>query len=69
MCENDNKVDIQKLVDVMAQLRSPDGCPWDREQTHDSLKQYLLEETYETIEAIERDNMEETCEKLWKRHV
>ncbi|GAA2036718.1 nucleoside triphosphate pyrophosphohydrolase [Catenulispora yoronensis] len=41
------------LVDVMNRLRSPGGCPWDAEQTHESLKKYLLEETYETVEAIE----------------
>ena len=41
------------LVDVMNRLRSPGGCPWDAEQTHDSLKKYLLEETYEVLESIE----------------
>lgn len=40
----------------MAQLRSPEGCPWDREQTPDSLKPYLLEETYEVLEALEERN-------------
>jgi XTP/dITP diphosphohydrolase len=43
------------LVTVMDRLRSPGGCPWDREQTHRSLATYLLEETYETLEAIEAD--------------
>jgi XTP/dITP diphosphohydrolase len=43
------------LVAVMDRLRSPGGCPWDREQTHRSLATYLLEEAYETIEAIETD--------------
>ena len=43
------------LVSVMDRLRSPGGCPWDREQTHRSLATYLLEETYETLEAIETD--------------
>ena len=43
------------LVAVMDRLRSPGGCPWDREQTHRSLATYLLEETYETLEAIESD--------------
>jgi len=41
------------LVEAVARLRGPGGCPWDREQTHDSLKKYAIEETYETIEAIE----------------
>ncbi len=41
---------------IVARLRAPDGCPWDREQTHASLKPYLLEEAYETLEALEEDN-------------
>ncbi|HEX9244560.1 MAG TPA: MazG family protein, partial [bacterium] len=41
------------LVAIMARLRGPGGCPWDREQTHASLRPYLLEETYETLEAID----------------
>src|SRR6185437_12898030 len=40
-------------VNVMDRLRSPDGCPWDAKQTHESLRQYLVEETYELLEAIE----------------
>jgi len=44
---------LRELVDVMDRLRSPGGCPWDAEQTHASLVKYLLEETYETIDAIE----------------
>jgi len=44
---------IDSLFDVVARLRAPDGCPWDREQTHDSLRPYLLEETYELLEAID----------------
>jgi MazG family protein len=48
-----------RLVELIAQLRAPNGCPWDREQTHDSLKPMLIEEAYETIEAIdERDDQE-----------
>jgi tetrapyrrole methylase family protein/MazG family protein len=43
---------FDELVDVMARLRAPGGCPWDREQTYGSLSQYLLEEAYETFEAI-----------------
>ena len=42
-----------RLVDIMARLRSPGGCPWDREQTHQSLTRHLLEETYEVLEALE----------------
>src|ERR1700687_1874362 len=44
---------IQAIFEVVARLRAPDGCPWDREQTHESLRPYLLEETYEVLEAID----------------
>jgi tetrapyrrole methylase family protein/MazG family protein len=44
---------FEQLLGVMARLRSPEGCPWDREQTRDTLKAYLLEEAYEVLEAIE----------------
>jgi len=58
------KVDIQKLVDIMARLRSPDGCPWDREQNHTTLKRFLIEEAYEVIEAIENKDFEHLKEEL-----
>ena len=45
--------DLDRLVEVMAQLRAPEGCPWDAEQTHESLVRYLIEETAELVEAIE----------------
>lgn len=45
--------EFAELVETVARLRAPDGCPWDREQTHDSLKKYAVEETYEVLEAIE----------------
>src|SRR4029077_6532103 len=45
---------LQEAVEIMARLRGPDGCPWDREQTFDSIKQHTLEETYEVFDAIER---------------
>ena len=44
---------FQRLLDIMTRLREPTGCPWDREQTHTSLKPYLIEEAYEVLEAIE----------------
>ncbi len=47
---------LQRAVEVMDQLRSPGGCPWDAAQTHESLAPYLLEETYETLEAIETND-------------
>jgi MazG family protein len=45
---------FQRLVDIMARLRGPDGCPWDREQTLESLRAFLLEETHEVLDAIDR---------------
>lgn len=47
-----------RLVDVMAVLRSPNGCPWDREQTNATLRPFLLEETYEALEALDRGNFD-----------
>ena len=55
---------LAELVEVMARLRAPDGCPWDREQTHASLKPYLLEEAYEALEAIDASNDDELCSEL-----
>jgi tetrapyrrole methylase family protein/MazG family protein len=52
------------LVAIIARLRSPDGCPWDREQTHSSIKGNLLEEAYEVLEAIDEGNMGKLCEEL-----
>jgi XTP/dITP diphosphohydrolase len=54
--------ELQRLVEVMDRLRSPDGCPWDAEQTHESLIKYLLEESYEFIDSVDakdRDGMRE----------
>lgn len=52
------------LVAIMSRLRGPGGCPWDREQTHQSLRPYLLEETYEALEAIGSGSPRELCEEL-----
>jgi tetrapyrrole methylase family protein/MazG family protein len=52
------------LVDVVDKLLGPDGCPWDREQTHESLKKHMLEETYEAIEAIDSGDADRLCEEL-----
>ncbi len=46
--------DVSRLREIVARLRAPGGCPWDREQTHESLRAALIEECYETIEAIEK---------------
>ena len=53
-----------ELVAIMARLRAPDGCPWDREQTHATLKPYLLEEAYEALEAIDAEDDAELCKEL-----
>ncbi len=56
--------DFGALVGIMARLRAPDGCPWDREQSHASLRKYFIEETYEVIEAIDADDPDLLCEEL-----
>jgi tetrapyrrole methylase family protein/MazG family protein len=53
-----------RLVEIMALLRSEQGCPWDREQTHDSLRQHLLEEAYEVIETIDEKRYDELAGEL-----
>jgi MazG family protein len=55
---------FQELVALMARLRAPDGCPWDREQTFDSIKPYTIEETYEVLDAIDRREWRELAEEL-----
>ncbi len=55
---------FERLVDIMRKLRAPKGCPWDREQTPQSIAPYLLEETYETLEAIDSGNNKEIAEEL-----
>ena len=55
---------FQKLVEIMARLRAPGGCPWDREQTFDSIKPYTLEETYEVLDAVDRREFGELAEEL-----
>lgn len=54
----------EMLQDVVAHLRAPDGCPWDRKQTHESLRGGLLEETYEVLEAIDAGDPDKLCEEL-----
>jgi len=56
--------EFSRLVDIVATLRSPEGCPWDREQTVDSLKPFVLEETYEVLEAIDRHDHMSLREEL-----
>ena len=56
--------EFTRLVEIMSTLRGPGGCPWDREQTIDSLKPFVLEETYEVLEAIDRQDHTALCEEL-----
>ena len=56
--------ELQRLMEIMAHLRSPDGCPWDQEQTHQSLTRCLVEEVSETLEAIDEEDMELLEEEL-----
>lgn len=55
---------FQLLVDLMARLRAPDGCPWDREQTFDTIKPFLLEETYEVLDAIDARDWKELAGEI-----
>jgi tetrapyrrole methylase family protein/MazG family protein len=55
---------FDELVRLMAKLRAPDGCPWDRKQTHESLKPYLLEETYEVLDTIDKQDEPKLREEL-----
>ncbi|HFD2045304.1 TPA: nucleoside triphosphate pyrophosphohydrolase [Clostridium perfringens] len=59
-----NKKDFQDLLDIIEILRNPGGCPWDRDQTHESLKSALLEECYEVIDAIENEDEDALIEEL-----
>ena len=61
---NQPGTEFEKLVEIIARLRSEGGCPWDREQTHDSIKPNLLEETYEVLEAIDNRDMDELRSEL-----
>ncbi len=55
---------FEAFQEVVARLRAPDGCPWDRKQTHKSLRKYLLEETYEVLETIDEENWDGLAEEL-----
>ena len=56
--------DLSKLISIVKQLRAPDGCDWDKEQTKDSLIPYFIEEMYEVIEAIEGNDTSALKEEL-----
>jgi MazG family protein len=55
---------LSRLVEIMDRLLAPDGCPWDREQTLDSLRPFLVEETYEVLDALARNDVPGHCEEL-----
>src|SRR5260370_41468975 len=55
---------VEAIFEVVARLRAPGGCPWDREQTHESLRPYLLEATYELLEAIDSGDDAKIKEEL-----
>ncbi len=61
---NKDHYTMEELITIMAFLRSDRGCPWDRAQTHDSIRKNLLEEAYETIDAIESGKPERICDEL-----
>ena len=59
-----DEYNIEDLIRIVQVLRAPGGCPWDREQTHQSIKKNFIEETYEVIEAINKDDAEGLREEL-----
>ena len=61
---NQKKADIEKLVHLVAQLRGVNGCPWDREQTRETLKPMLIEEAYEVLDALDMEDPDELKEEL-----
>jgi ATP diphosphatase len=64
MSSPDSAALFAEAVSIMARLRGPDGCPWDREQTFDTIRKYTLEESYEVFDAIERRDWTDLCEEL-----
>src|SRR6266478_2275580 len=64
MTEDTTGQKFERLVEIMARLRAPGGCPWDREQTFDTIKPYLIEETYEVLDAIDSRNWPGLAEEL-----
>jgi tetrapyrrole methylase family protein/MazG family protein len=59
-----NLGEFSTLVDIIARLRAPDGCPWDRKQTHRSLREYVLEEAYEVLQALDEEDMDKLSGEL-----
>ena len=59
-----NNYKFDDLVEILRILRQPGGCPWDAEQTHESIRRNFIEETYEVVEAIDKNDTELLCEEL-----
>ncbi len=64
MAVPENLERFETLVEIIARLRAPDGCPWDREQTHSSLRETLLQECYEVLETLDEGNTDKLCQEL-----
>jgi tetrapyrrole methylase family protein/MazG family protein len=64
LTEKPDSTNFTELKDIISKLRSPEGCPWDRQQTHLSLRPYLIEECYEVLEVLEDGAPSELCEEL-----
>ena len=62
--ETDKKYTYEDFLDIIARLRAPGGCPWDQKQTHESLKECLLEESQEVLDAIDNKDDDNLCEEL-----
>lgn len=61
---SDKKYSYEDFLEIIAKLRAPDGCPWDQKQTHESLRECLLEESQEVIDAINSKDDDNLCEEL-----
>jgi tetrapyrrole methylase family protein/MazG family protein len=57
-------VEFEKLVGIITRLRGSDGCPWDKQQTHSSLREFLLEESYEVLQALDEEDAQKLCGEL-----
>jgi MazG family protein len=64
MADAETLESLARLIDIMARLRAPGGCPWDREQTPESLRPYLVEEAYEVLDAIDRGDLDAQRDEL-----
>lgn len=64
MLKEESLSGFARLKEIVARLRGPDGCPWDRKQTHASLKPYLIEECYEFLQALEEGSPQKLCEEM-----